>query len=285
MVAVSIFGEQNRMNDIVLQPAFARALKAWWIWALAIFLGGIAGWVFALFHAPVYEATAFYRVTVDAAEINRRLGFDPQRTLEFSDSNVYLSPAADVFYLLEIPEELAAAAKRQGLSFAAGQFIPGNFILDRRGSTWFVTVRQTDPNRAAQLANLWLELVDNHLRDMSAHAFRVEALEVQRSSLIACFSSMDFTQANQCAGTVFSSPNDFDQYISGLDHSIALEREASHGLDTVLAFYLDRPAEVPANPILYSRSSAILAGGLLGFVVGLVLTQIHLDRSRRRERA
>jgi hypothetical protein len=272
------------MNDINPQQALERAMHLWWLIAVCVLLGGVAGWTFSMFRHPVYEATAFYDVSVDQPELARRLGLDPQTPLGFSAIRPYIDPAANVFYQEETQNELFAAAQSQGIPAEAVDFSSNDLILDRSGALWYVTVRNADAELAARLANLWLELADTRIRAMLAHAYSAESLETVRSAVMQCFSSLNLTKANECAGTAFNTPVEFETYIAGLDRQIAAERQASGGVDTVLEVELGRAAQPPAEPVLYRQGTLILAGSLAGFLVGLALIPISQLSLRRRAR-
>lgn len=262
------------MKDIEPQQVFERTIRFWWLIAVATFLGGLAGWIFSLSRPPVYEATAFYRVTVDRAEIIRRLELDPQNALEFSVVNGYISPAADIFYLDEIKTSVISAAQTQGVPIDVTDFTGRDFILNRAGSLWYLTVRHNDPQASALLANIWLEIADEWLHSLLAHAFSAEALEAQRSVMLRCFSSLDFVEANECAGTEFSNPVEFETDLDDLNMRIDAERRASRGLDTVLRLSLASPAQMPIMPVLYGKGTLLFAGSVAGFLIGLLLIQI-----------
>lgn len=266
------------MKDIVPRQVFERTIHLWWLIAATTFLGGLAGWAFSLFHPPVYESTAFYRVTVDKAEVVQRLGLDPQAALESAVFNAFTNPAADVFYLEEIKVDVISAAQTQGVPIEITDFTGRDFILNRAGSLWYVTVRHNDPQVSAILANLWLEIVDERLRSLLAHAFSAESLEAQRSAVLRCFSSLDFVEANECAGTEFIELMEFEIYLDDLNVRIDAERRASRGLDTVLQLALGSAAQVPTLPVLYGKSTLIFAGSVAGLLLGLLLIQVPLTR-------
>jgi hypothetical protein len=268
------------MNDIAPARAFERVLRSWRLMAAMILLGGVAGWIFSLFRRPVYEATAFYSVRIDTQALVLRLGLNPENPLEFPVINTYLTPVAAVFREEETQDQLRSAAQVEGLPAEMIVFDASNFILDRRGSLWFATVRSNDPVLAASLANLWLEVVDARLRGMLSSSFSAEALEAEHSAVVQCFSSLDFAQANECAGTAFQAPAEFEAYIKDLSNRIAVERQASHGLDTTLQIDMDRLAEPPVRPVLYGRATLTFAGSLSGLLLGSLLAQIVRLRPR-----
>jgi hypothetical protein len=262
------------MNDIPSLQVVQHTLHRWWLIACLMLIGGIAGWAVTLILRPVYEATTYYKVSLDETEILRRQGLDSTDVLTFDSKNLYLAPAADLFYATDLQSDLAAALKVQGIQFDLQQFNTRAFILDRRGSVWFITIRNTDPQLAAQLANLWLEVVDKKLHNLQNHTTLAQELELQRLTVAKCFTEFDFTNANQCAGTDFVTPEDFQKYLNGLDSKISSENNAGRDIDTVLSFEIQGPAEISDAPIMYRRSLLIMAGSLIGFLLAIAAINI-----------
>jgi hypothetical protein len=52
---------------------------------------------------------------------------------------------------------------------------------------------------------------------------------------------------------------------------IAAEDAGSRGIDPLLSFVIERPAVATATPMLYARSNLMVAGGLAGLLVAIVL--------------
>jgi uncharacterized protein involved in exopolysaccharide biosynthesis len=153
------------------------------------------------------------------------------------------------------------------------------FFLDRRGSVWFITVRDPDPEKAALLANLWLEIVDARLKDQLVHAESAEDLQTIHALVETCFTESNMAQANQCAGTTFSAPSDLEAYLQDLDGQIRTEQDASAGLIPVISLEITRQAEPSDAPILYRRGLLMASGSLLGLLLGMLLISIQI-RSR-----
>ena len=262
------------MNVLLPHELLGRTLRRWWLLAALMLLGGAAGWVISQFRHPVYEATAVYQITLDEQQlVDRGLLTAAQLPLQFSDQNVYLAPAADMFDVPVVRAKLLADASSQNIPLQQADFNGTDFSLDRRGMQWFVTVRSSESARAARLADLWLAAADAALRAAQAHTYQSISLQLQYDSVQKCFAEMDFQQANQCAGTRFAAPGDLDAYLKGLETQIVSAQQSGSGIDPALSFVIVSPASQPSHPILYSISLVIVAGSLVGLLAGIVLVQ------------
>ena len=198
-------GKERSMNDLDPRAIFERLLRFWWVLSLAMILGAMLGWAFSRTHPPVYEATAYYRASVDEQALIKLLGLDPQTELDFLTVNNYLTPLADLFYSPDIRDQVIAALQEEDITLAPGDFNTRNFILDRRGFVWFITARDSDPDRAVKMADIWLQTVDHRAHEFQNHLVNSRDLDFQNSLVERCFADFSFTEANQCAGTAFAS--------------------------------------------------------------------------------
>jgi Chain length determinant protein. len=263
------------MNDLLPLELLGRTLRRWWLLAALMLLGGAAGWVISQFRHPVYEATAVYQVTLDEQQlVDRGLMTADQLPLQFADQNIYLAPAADMFDDPAARASLVADARSQSIQLKESDFNPNAFYLDRRGKQWFVTVRSADPVTAARLADMWMSTVDAALRDAQDHSNHSISLQLQHDSIQKCFAEMDFNQANQCAGTSFTTPTDLAVHLKELETQMATEQQAGHGIDPALSFVIVSQASLPSHPVLYATGTIIAAGSLMGLLAGLVLVQV-----------
>ncbi len=258
-----------------------RSLHGWWIVALAILVGGAAGWIFNSFQHPVFEATAFYDVTVDQDQLAVEQGLQPgQLDMDFAAQNVYLTPVEDIFYRPEVVNQLVTDATAQGISIQADNFYTSNsFSIDRRGSRWFISVRRTDPGTAATLANLWVGAADTFVQDAQMHSAKALALQTERTLIERCFSNNDFIRADQCSGTSLSSSAELNTKLVDLAQQITAEQDAGRNVDPAIKHVFTEPAKPPVYPILYTRSLILLAGALIGFLAGIfILLQLPPGR-------
>lgn len=259
------------MNDLDPRAIFERLLRFWWVLSLAMILGAMLGWAFSRTHPPVYEATAYYRASVDEQALIKLLGLDPQTELDFLTVNTYLTPLADLFYLPDIRDQVIAALQEEDITLAPGDFNTRNFILDRRGFLWFVTARDSDPDRAVKMVDIWLQTVDHRAHEFQNHLVNSRNLDFQNSLVERCFANFSFTEANQCAGTAFASLSQLDAFQRGLADQIAAETASSRGIDPLLSFMIERPAAASKAPMLFARSNLMIAGALAGLLIAIVL--------------
>jgi hypothetical protein len=263
------------MNDLSPLDMLRRTLHRWWMLVALMIMGGAAGWIFNLFQPPVYEATAIFQVNLDEQQlVDRKLVADEQLPLEFSDQNVYLSPVALMFNDPTVLADLVAAASSQNIPLELKELDAIDFSLDRRGAEWFVTVRSTDPAWAARLADLWLGGVEAALQAAQAHTNQAYSLRLQHDSVSKCFTEMDFHLANQCAGVNFANPGALDAWFKGLETQMSSEQAAGHGIDPAVLFVIVSNANLPSHPVLYTVSLMIVAGSLIGLLLGIVLVQV-----------
>lgn len=263
------------MNDLSPRTLFERILSTWWIIAALMILGGLAGWVFGRFRAPVYEATAAYEVSLDQQQIANRLSIPPsQLPLNAVAQDTYLIPVENSFTDPAVRNRLVADATAQGIKLKYTDINQTNFSIDLRGVLWLIRVRNTDPVVAARLANLWVAAANTALLEEQAHSNQAQALQVQRAAVQKCFSELDFAAANPCAGTSFSTPDVLQAYLNQLDQQINSEMLADHNIDPALTFVVAQPAEPPAQPVLNATGELILAGSLIGLLAGIVIGQL-----------
>lgn len=263
------------MNDLSPQRLFERALRNWWIIAGLMILGGIAGWMFGHFRAPLYEATAAYEVSLDQQQIAARLSIPPsQLPFDAVAQDAYLLPAVNTFVDPEVRNGLVAAATAQGIQLKYQDINQTYFSIDRREGLWLIRVRNPDPVVAARLANLWVATANTALLQEQVHSDRAQALQIQRTAVQKCFSELDFAQANPCAGTSFSTPAALTAYLNQLDQQINSEVLADGNIDPALSFVVAQPAEPPVQPVLYVTGELILAGSLIGLLAGIVMGQL-----------
>jgi len=268
------------MIEISPYDTFERALRRWWLVALCMVAGGLIGWALTFLLHPVYEARANYLVSFDAEQLARLKGQQSADDLDFSEINPYFSAAEEVFYNMDTRRALVKEAQARGIDLNIAEFSQSKFYVDRQGSRWIIEVRHTDPGAAAWLANTWLAITDTRLREAQAHGINAEALRLATDAVQACFAKLDFSAANKCAGTDFSTPDEFQAWLHSSMSGLQSEGDLSLGISPLLSFTIQRDALLPGQPILYVRSQMTLAGALLGLMLGTLLVQLLPERHR-----
>jgi hypothetical protein len=269
------------MSELSPRDTFKRISDYWWLLATLMLAGGLAAWLAGQFLTPIYEATAFYDVTLDQAMIAARLHIDPATlAVEYTIQNTYLEPVEALFYDPDIRAAMIADANTLGIRLDLEQLSGEDFSVDRTGVAWFITVRNTNPITAARLANLWVTDVDAALREAQSHSLQAFSLQAQRDAVMNCFNGQVFSQANLCAGTSFTGRSDLEAYLNDLQQQFEAEKLASRDIDLAVSFNIMRLADPPSEPALYNLSYLMVAGSLIGLLAGLLLVQVMRAKLR-----
>ena len=262
------------VEDISPRDSLEHALRYWWVISLAMVIGGLLGWGISRFLPPVFEARASYRVTLDdnavLAEANKT---NPDAELTYEIRAPYLTPISLMFYTPEVRTALERQAQSRGIDFPQDGFRSGQLTLDNRRSDWMVIVRHRDGELAAKLANLWVAIADEYLKSAHEQAVLAESLKLQMSLVAKCFQDSSLTEANQCAGTSFTSLDEMQVEYQGLNRKYQDALSASQGISALASFEPGVIAEPPLRPVYYNTGWLLLAGSLLGLIVGGVIVQ------------
>lgn len=245
-------------------------LRYWWIIALCMILGGLAGWLISRLQPPVYDARAVLFLDVDP-EIQAELNSFEQDQIILGSASIALSS--------RVLEQVAFQAGEQGIPIDVTT-LNESLTLERRLTNWTLSIRHRDPESAAALANLWIEETFKVLQEAHGHALALEAQRTYQMGLESCITggTEEFGQANFCAGM------DLAEIQSELEKAIArieVETVSSMGIFPDLKYDLARRANVPQEPQRGSTNSLVLAGALIGFVAGILLVGLGLGKRAR----
>ncbi len=152
----------NDFIEIDLQELIGILLHKAWIWALAMVIGAVIGFVYsAFFIAPQYESTTSVYI----------LNKDNGSTIELSDTQFikdYEKLITGRYVLEKVIDEFELNTSYEGMV--------GRVLVANEAGTRIVdiTVRDTDPYLAQELANAIREVAAKHIKDVTD----VEAVNV-----------------------------------------------------------------------------------------------------------
>jgi hypothetical protein len=262
------------MNDITPLDSFNRILRYWWIVALSMILCGLFGWALSFLFQPVYEANAIYNVQLDEETVLKIAREEnPEAELDFLTRNKYLAPVELIFYEPETRADLAEMAQAEGLDYAPSDFNVNDFNIDRRSWDWTIIVRSNNPQTAARLANLWMQVSDDRLQLLRQKSIKALGLEIQIKTLTACFDGRPLAEANQCAGTSLASIEEVANLLDSFDKQAQLLRRESLGINELTTLSPVSEAGIPGRPVLYGTGLLAFIGSLIGLIVGGMLIQ------------
>ncbi|HEY59430.1 MAG TPA: hypothetical protein G4N92_01910 [Anaerolineae bacterium] len=252
------------MNDVkqfILLDYFKKI--SWFVIVLLMILGSSAGYLFSLFQPQIYEARAVIAVTIDYTKTGELSDIQEDQAMRGFGGII------DAPFTLK---ETVKAVQEAGIEINLEQFRE-KISLEREEFRWLLRVRDEDPNRVSELANIWAQQAMIVLTDASIHALNADYLQRYLESLGSCLERM----ANVNQAQVPCAFPYLEELLSEIESAGVLahkEKEASLGLMPAISFFLSDQASPPASPILYHRNLLVFAGALVGFICALFINPI-----------
>jgi len=238
-------------------------LKRWFVIVLCTLVGGGIGWLFHQFQPPIYEARALITITINYNQPDLLPSLDNDHYAEDQMMSSAMNLLVSTAVFSQVTEDAA------GLNLAPGDIaFNSRLLVERRQAEVELIVRHESPEKAAGLANIWAQRGFEALQEAQTHAVRVYTLNYELKSLAECLTAQADIQGI-CQQTSLA---ELDQTLKKVETELGTEVQGSKGLVPAVMFDLSRLADVPESPVLYATQGLVLAGGLLGFLVGLLLS-------------
>ncbi len=252
-------------GSFVPLAALQNAIRFWWFLALMVIFGGLVGFLIHLSRPPIYEATAQFSASIDYVATGPMTQFE---------EDTALNAVNDLLYSDQVAQMVADQLKTEGLSEDVAS-LKQSAVMERRVNVFVLRVRAADPQRAGQIASAWLKQGQVVLQDSYQHALAADRLNRYLLSLENCLTQSVETEPV----SVPCSPARFAEIQSDMSQAgkaLAEERQASHELFSGLTIGpTDGPA-VNSRPVIFGRNQVVMAGALIGFLVGVWLIQLGL---------
>jgi hypothetical protein len=235
------------------------AFRSWWLIVALMVVGGLIGLLVSRARPPLYEATAALSVSIDFTRTGELYDYE---------EDYVISIAGDVIASSQVREAVAA---QTGLSPDA---LKQQVSFERSYHLWTVRARDASPQQAADLANVWVKQAYAELNSTLEYAMLADRYARQLDLLEGCISQVIASPAQAVCGQ-----QNLSQIQSQIEQISPLEREArvsSRGVLPYTLFALVQPAAVPARPSVFNQGQLVLAGSLVGFLVGLWLAHLRL---------
>lgn len=239
------------------------ALRRWWWIALAALLGGLAGWGMHSLRPTVYEARFEVLLNLDQVASGE---------LERFEEDTALDAAGAILNGAPVLERVAAQAVAEGLPVTPADLAAMSSV-ERRRATWMVRLRDRDPARAARLVELWLETGYAALLEAHGHAVQAESLQRRLSGLESC---LQRAAAARPAETLCGRDDlpAVQAEIQSLGAALAQERRLARGLTGFVLVGSAEKAAISPQAVANQRGALILAGALIGLVIGVWAGQL-----------
>ena len=203
-------------NEFSPRQYFSRVVHFWWVVLLTSILGGAFGFTFFRLHAPVYEATSTYFVTLD---LNHFPILGTREDLIQYNEDMALNTPEGALLSTEVLNEVVVQAQGQGVSLTVSDLL-NNYTIERKHDIWELRYRDRDPRVAQSIVNIW----------------------------------------------------------SQFGYQAMLSWQASGLAPEYVIFQPPKPALLPQQPVLYGRNNLVLAGALIGFLIGIIISGQLIQR-------
>ncbi len=250
----------------------SNAFRLWWVILALTLAGGALGLLFHRLNPPVYEATGRFSASIDFVLTGPLTQFEEDTALNKIGDLIGSQPVLDA-----VVEQAAA----EGMAVTATD-LRRMAVIERRLNTWDLRVRHTDPVFAGRIASIWVDEGQAILLDSYEHALRADSLNRSLRSLENCLAVTAASEPSHalCSRARFS---EIQADLAEAGAALYQERIASRGLFAGLTIGPADAAVVGERPVLYRQNQLVLAGGLLGMLLGIGLVEsVSLARRAKR---
>ncbi|MBE0696353.1 MAG: hypothetical protein IH586_05470 [Anaerolineaceae bacterium] len=240
-----------------------QALRFWWFLFVLIFLGGMVGVFIHQLRPPVYEAIGHFTATIDYVATG---------PLTQYDEDVALNAVGNVILSRLVLDRLVIKAKAEGIIIDRPGLIK-MAVLERRFTTWDLRVRSTDLQTAEQITNLWVEEGQAQLLESYQHTIQAEQISTYIQSMESCLGKSVTGEPSTALCTRYRFA-DIQDDLQKAGKALAQERKAALGLFSGLRIGPAGSVSISKSPVAYGRNQLVLAGGLIGLLVGFWLLNL-----------
>lgn len=267
--------DPHTLNDgFAPLTALVNAMRFWWFIVLLAVAGGVLGWLLHLARPPVYEAAVEFSASIDYVSTGPLTQFE---------EDTALNGVGDILSSDSMEKAVVNKANAEGItvSFAG---LKSNLTFERKVTSWFVRVRSTDPHTADRLAAIYAEQGRAVLLESYQHTLAADRLGRYLHSLEDCLSRAAVSETTDvlCSRYRFK---DIQSDLKEAGSAYNQERLASHQLFSGLLIGPSGVAYQAGKPVLYAVNRLVLAGALIGLLLGIWLVQVNIPGRwmRRRE--
>ena len=252
--------KESTLREFTPIDDFYYSFNRWWLVVAMVLAGGILGWVFHRFQPQVYETKAIFAVNIDFGQTGPLNEFEQDHAIGMFKA-VFLSTP-----VLERLGKEATARQIPPDALSYGR----NVFIERKQYIYELRVKNSDPEVAVEVANLWAEIAYSDLIKAHEHSLKAASLRAFIKGLENCL-NLNGNNTSSLPLCEQSTLDEIRNEINKLQQELQVEVEASQGLIPSLSFTWSEKAETPERPIAFGRNRLIFAGAMIGFLIGAIL--------------
>lgn len=246
------------MDDLIPSEIMRRVMRWWWLVIIITIAGGAAGVLAVKLQKSVYESQASITTSIDFAYSGR---------LSEDQEDYLILTVGDVIDSTKVFDEVKMKAATLEISLT-DEAIKERFTKSRQGYRWELTVRDSDPQIAQSLTQMWVESADDALLKFHIKSQEILALRSAQLALQNCFSqtvvvepvSAYCSMENLDALREELAQTDVSEKLAALPDAIVLSKISTEITDD---------AYLPNGPVVLNRNLSALAGCFCGLLIGL----------------
>ena len=248
-------------EELEFLTVYTRFIRHWRLLAAAAVVGGLLGWFFSLIQPPVYEAKTSIEVSIDFSQTGNISPYN-------FDHSVGLIQG--VFYLKNVLTRVSSrAVDRYATKITEG--FTRQFGMQRRGETWVLSVRNTDPEIAAFLVDSWREVGFEELSRSREHAMNARVLQRYLDTLESCtFPPIIFPPVPSiCQDNITVD----ESAVKVIQDRIQQELTDSYAIQPYLIFSQNPSAIVSVDAVMYQTKWLVIGGMVAGLGIAVLFLQ------------
>jgi hypothetical protein len=263
------------MTEFSPREAFEQALRNWWLVILVAIWGAAVGWMIHSLRPPLYEASSVFTVSLNFSETGKLTQFEEDHAWNTTGGLMNSTSVLD---------QVAHQATQQGIPISLAE-LKQSTSIERKEYIFVLRVRHPNPRTAATLAGLWGDEANTQLKEAYGHAQQAQTLRGYLNATVDCLSQSpaQLPAENRCR---IDSLAQLQSEVQSTNTALTSELLASRGIIPALSFTLSQKPTIPTQPVAHGTNSDVLAGALIGFLVGIwgiqVRLPLRLARSLRR---
>ena len=267
------------MQEFSPYQTYQNTLRRWWLAVLCVTLGGVLGLILHTFRPALYEAQSLLIASMN---------FPPNEYYSQFEEDYAFNVAATHISPLAISANLLPALQSQGFDITYEDFIR-QASVERKQSAWALRFQSPDSNLAPAVVELWVEQAYEKLAGFSDHSIQAQSYYSQLSFLNACYRYALISNTG-----ILNLPPDYQgvcnysslERIHAEQVSIARlfagELRLSRGINPYFVVDIPDTGGIQVYRTAYDRNLMVLAGALVGLVIGIWLTNLGIfDKGRR----
>jgi capsular polysaccharide biosynthesis protein len=245
-------------NDFVPSELIRTTARKWWILVLAMILGGLAGMLITRAHKPVYQSQAIITTAVDYAYTG---------SLQDFELDHLVMAVGEVIDSTTVRDIVIENVLSDGATDSADKIL-NNLNLIRKGNSWLLTVRASDPVTAQKIALVWGNKAIDVLAALRTTATDAFHIQVAQFALEDCLSRTVVVEPVS-SGCSSEEMDELRQFLATSDQPDAALDYRESILLSNLSFELTKEPELSSSPVLFRQNLNVLAGALIGLIVAL----------------